>query len=389
MKENLKNQLRRSIIEDTLSAAGAPVSTVQTVFKAVSPRWFWPNYFLQWDSGFSLEFYTNHTTDVISFPLHRRRIVLPVVMEISTQARALAVDEIIVESSAELFELDHEVRGRTDQIFKYFRRFLRLRGKKYHNGQLLRLSRIDIKPDGKLHLFVNPVRYEAVCRTNLCLDSEERPVAETLRQYIHKDRKLCAIDNSRLANALGINFILLTADGRVVLPRRSGKVVVRPHELSPSFSGDCEWTDAPPPGEPFSLSHLLREAFEELNLLEQDVNEEESVQFLGLGRELIRGGKPELFFFAKTQLTKNDFIERHRDAPDRWEFRKAGAGWVFWDFGTEAVISELNEQQQHVFRANFENLMVAHGSEMSIPLQTNLCLWAASKLCGNWLGTGL
>jgi hypothetical protein len=157
--------------------------------------------------------------------------------------------------------------------------------------------------------------------------------------------------------------------------------------LSPSFSGDCEYTDVPSKVAEFSMKHLLREGFEELDVVESEVLDD-SVQFLGLGRELVRGGKPELFFAAHTHLTEREFLIKHNKAIDRWEFCRRGAGWVFWDFGTEALSQRPDDQQKHMLRTTFDNLITAHGPRMSLPLVTNIALWMGTKLGSDWFGAG-
>jgi len=95
-----------------------------------------------------------------------------------------------------------------------------------------------------------------------------------------------------------------TSDGMLVAQRRSSFVANRPHTVSASVSGALDWSDLPQKSESgavLALSDLVRGAFRES--LEELGAEPEALRYLGLVREYLRGGKPELYFFARTSLS--------------------------------------------------------------------------------------
>ena len=58
-------------------------------------------------------------------------------------------------------------------------------------------------------------------------------------------------------------------------------------------------------------AHLMEEAREEVGLLPEDLAELRPVSFC---REMARGGKPQLFFCAITQLTRRELADRRKHA---------------------------------------------------------------------------
>ncbi|HGY55880.1 MAG TPA: hypothetical protein ENK44_09270 [Caldithrix abyssi] len=84
------------------------------------------------------------------------------------------------------------------------------------------------------------------------------------------------LQNSLLANPLGINLLLFTTDGRMVISSRSSRVLVRPNELGPSSFGDLIYMDLPTTSQ-LKLNHFphLRETFEELGLHPEDIDSTE------------------------------------------------------------------------------------------------------------------
>jgi hypothetical protein len=165
----------------------------------------------------------------------------------------------------------------------------RQRGQRLHDGAVARLVLADFSLGV---LGFSSGSYLDVLGTNLALD---RRTPESLRLRSSGDGKLLPLSQTPLANAAGINGLVFTADGGLVLQRRSADLMIRPNELCSGFSGtleplDLHWVGA----EPFNV---LRELEEELGVLADHVGE---TVLLGLTRELVRGGTPE--FFAAVQL---------------------------------------------------------------------------------------
>ncbi|MHA6250735.1 hypothetical protein [Oceanobacillus sp. CAU 1775] len=200
---------------------------------------------------------------------------------------------------------------------------------------------------------------------------------KSLRERIHIQGKLTSIHDSQLANHLGINILVFTPAGYLIMPQRSDKVSYAPLELSASISGAVR-THGIASGQTLDSFAIIREGIEELGLTRNDILYE-SIQFLGLTRELIRGGKPEIFFVMKTKLNKIEIEERWKAAQDKWENKKLN----FYPF--ESTFMNLLEDQLAIeeFNKQFSELLEKHGAKMSLPLITNLALWKKAKGWGN------
>ncbi len=369
-----------AITEDALTTLIPGTSTIKYLAKRCVPSWLTRDYYLSWDKlNFVLAFYREMS--MLRFNLNNKNHVLPQVLSVDNRDGHIALNQIKFKAEKTPFTLDQSCSGVSDKIFRRYRIFLATRRRKYFNGQLLRLSGV-FSNGGNLTLAYQRVFYESVCRTNLVLDAREKADLHSIREIIHPGGRLEPLEASRIANPLGVNFLLFTADGRAVLPKRSRRVIVRPAQLSPSFSGDFEYTDGG--GGILGESIIIREGSEEISLLEEHMVPGK-ISFLGLTRELTRGGKPEMFFAAQTNLTADDFFKLHKGARDQYEFMKASS-WVFWPFGEEATKDATSDNDRYALRRSFEELLNAKGDTMSIPLLTNMVLWLRQRVGESFSG---
>lgn len=162
-------------------------------------------------------------------------------------------------------------------------------------------------------LVVQPADYAAALRTNFAMDAP-LPGGGTVRGRVHAGGRLGPVEASRLADHLGVNALVLAADDALVLRRRSARAAFRPGALAPSSSGAVALADAAAARD---ARTLLRETEEELGVRAEDVR---AVEFLGLARELVRGGKPELFLLVRTALGRGELARRAAGAQDRGEW---------------------------------------------------------------------
>jgi len=154
------------------------------------------------------------------------------------------------------------------------------------------------------------------------------------------------------------------------MQERSRKVAFRTNELCPSASGTFSLMDVPLARITLKEVPKLREAFEEIGVIETDIPPDQ-IFFLGITRELIRGGEPEMFFFAKTNLSEKQVKEKWKDARDGWEAKKLN----FFNFG-QIVHKKLSDQMKmHKFLLKVDEFIDRHIDRSSIPLLTNVALW--------------
>lgn len=157
-----------------------------------------------------------------------------------------------------------------------------------------------------------------------CLATGSESQTATIRNTVEPplDGRLKPLGQSVLANTLGVAVVLLTADHHLLIPIRGDAQAIM-HSQSGQFhcsaSGVFNWS-AFQGAEEASFDALERgmqaEIKSELHLDEADYQ----LTPLLFARELARGGKPQLFFFAECRLKLNEVRRAMQDADESWEF---------------------------------------------------------------------
>lgn len=191
-------------------------------------------------------------------------------------------------------------------------------GRVTDNESLVRVSNYDAKPDS-LVLSVQQAQYHDQARSNLVLDFDRQEPTNhlSLRSQLHAKYGECLPDLSdrRLANTLGAAILIFYRSGGQWVPylvRRVKKIGVFPGGVHCSASGAVKWA-AGRPSVSFEdvTEHMLDEVQEELGLLPHDLVDLRPVAFC---REMARGGKPQLFYCARTNLSRSELSERRKHA---------------------------------------------------------------------------
>lgn len=369
------NKLLQSVAEESVSyVTGIPIGLIRQILRALTPRWLKPHFFVDWELANWAQIYRKELEKCVALNFRGRRVLIPAILVLDNTQRQLPMEHFKFKRMEEAFTLSDELKARTERIVKLYRRYCFFRRHQYYNEKQLRLASFEEGADTTV-FHVHAVKYEDVIRTNLAMDARDLKDNSSLRDDWHCDGKVGELTNSPLGNSLGVNFLLFTADGKVVMQLRARKVIVRPGELASTCSGAFLLSDVFDSEIDFTRVPKLREAFEEIGLDDADI-EEDSTSFLGLTRELIRGGKPELFFVSRTRLSANDFRKKWREAKDRYESRAL----IFFDFGRLATCDLNDGGIQHDFRSCFDALLDRHFNKLSIPLWTHLALWQRYRL---------
>jgi pyrimidine deaminase RibD-like protein len=215
-------------------------------------------------------------------------------------------------------------------------------------------------------------RFFDFVRTNLAVD-RTRPPLRTLRERSIRDGKLKSFQTSPLANATGINGLGFSNDGFMIYQVRNKQVAMRKNEACSAFSGFVDAKDVIDAVSGCSsptLSQLdtLRELVEEIGIDRSDITDQ---RFLGITRELHRGGMPELFYALRIDLPKSEIIRRHRRDH---EGRKCAID--FGQYGRPGP-DKLTDNSACIppLRQLIEKIEQTERSLVSVPLLTNLVLW--------------
>ena len=269
----------------------------------------------------------------------------------------------------DLFTLDKALEVAVKNNFPRYKKMLERRKKKFFENTVVRLMDFSFcSRKNEVKLWLQPVGYFTACKTQRILDAPLDKGGETIRSIVHANG-LEDLNQSRLANSLGYSTLLFTVGNELIIQRRSRKVIAFAKSLGPASSGAYNARDfnnrdknAPFPFRP--------ETEKELGTRDEDINND-SVKFLGITRELYRGGKPEMFFLAKTRLSKHRIVERRGNAPGQWE----SSHLIFHPFKSSVFKTELSEKEKNDFRKDMTDLLSKHMKDMSYPLLSALALW--------------
>lgn len=149
--------------------------------------------------------------------------------------------------------------------------------------------------------------------TNFAMDFKPKDIKKTLREHLSEQSgQLCRINKSPLVNHIGVICMVESADGFIIVQKRSSGIANRPNTFSSSVSGALDWKDFSS-GKEAHLEGAVREGVEELGIILHDI------EFLGLVREFLRGGKPEMYFYTKSKYSFEEIKNNWTKAKDRQE----------------------------------------------------------------------
>lgn len=255
------------------------------------------------------------------------------------------------------------------QAFEEYKADAIHRGKSFYDTETARLA--DVIGGEKIKFIFQPTSYFEYVKTNMAMDFDD-VVGGTLRDEVHRDGKLEALSKSKLANHTGISGLVFSNDGHMIFQRRSSKVLTNPNQLCPGFSGAMTEDDI---RRSFSGRdtrgvmqdvHVFRELTEELGIRKHSVTQR---CFMGLSRELLRGGKPELFYAVDIDMSAREILEC---------FPKEREGETFF-MPLRYATARLDEDEASYYRQRFEKIIqemeIKAGARASLPLLTNLAFW--------------
>lgn len=280
--------------------------------------------FLTWSPAELFRWYNEEVLQVNAW-----RWVLPHVLLFDNSQWRLRVEDIHFYVEEHPFTIPAAIAPHTCGILEELKTH-------FFDSATIRLERL-IHQEDSLTLVIRKAHYYDYLGTNYVMD--------VLRDIVHADGKLEPLDASLLANHMGVSVLVFTSDDWLILPLRAQeRVGIWQNMLMPSISGACSYDDDVQGSPVFTVK---REGRDELRLENADFG---SITFLGMTRELLRGGKPEAFFAAHLTISRSVVEQRFSSARDRWENQD-----LQWVADVPAVLHKFEK--------------------MSQSLQVNLALW--------------
>lgn len=350
-----------------------------TVVKSAAEHLTWrirrhrPTNYTFWNRPWSelRDLYETDWRDAVKLLYRGQRCAVPQLLLADTSAGPLKLD--LAMTGTRRFSLPQAIEELTEKYRSDLIEALK-KNDAYHRAPFSSLAVTGVAREAsRVVLDVRPADYDDLLRTHYSLDVDwkGRP---SLRQTLLRTAPgtLGPLEGSALPNILGVDVLIFTPSGSLVLQRRSRLVAVRPGEICASSSGGARPDDV---GKPWPLA-ALRESREELGL---DLSQiaPESLRFIGLTRDFASHGVMGCYFCAETTETEETIRRRADTAQDKREHAEI----ILFHFGADLVRGSLEDDAARSrFYARVDELITRYGRESSVPLLAALALWVTDRL---------
>jgi len=221
------------------------------------------------------------------------------------------IDSIEFHHNDKKFELD--------ELFKtYYFDILKSHSNSYiKNVDTLRL--VDIKevenPDGtrKHILYTQRTDYFDHLLTNRAIDFPIRGKA-SLRHIFESGPKIKELKQSKFANQIGFNCLVVLSDNTIILPRRSQNATYSKNKVTASLTGRLPMTLKTGSTEKDLEQFIKTEAKTTLGFTDELLNNA-SCKICSITRNLYEGGKPQIYFLLRfPDFSSDDYYHlRNKD----------------------------------------------------------------------------
>jgi len=211
------------------------------------------------------------------------------------------------------FEFGSERQFKTDSQIEQFRQPLiefQTKGREFRDDPKARLVEVNSSWEG-ITLKFEGVRYSDYVITNNAMEIVVPDRNKTVREILEPGPVLTPLSESLSSNHLGLSCLVITKDHELILQNASGQKVTGAGQITSSASGAMDWQDGLPIN-PFEM--MQAELYQELGLGQEHTFD---ILAIALGRELARGGKPEMFFVCKPQLSADEILALKASDPDK------------------------------------------------------------------------
>ncbi len=231
-------------------------------------------------------------------------------------ARHYRRDQVVVRASSARRATTSAIEAHITRQWDAERAVAEQTGRTLFNGELGRLVRAD-PGDDSLELHVGATTYKEFLGTNVYGDSSQ-PTADRdgmgspVGNRCHSSpagSRCHTFFSDYLANPLGISATVITADGKIVLGRRSQRVAIHGGYLH-TFGGMLEGPDRLEDGRYDVFGCAIRELCEELPIKPQEIAD---LVIIGLVKDAALG-QPELLFDARLTIPFDDLKDRFESA---------------------------------------------------------------------------
>lgn len=188
------------------------------------------------------------------------------------------------------------------------------------NNLTIRLNDFTCTENNEITFHTGRTYYYHMLLTNRCMDYK-LDCDMSLRDIYEFNKNISPLDESKLSNQIGINGLIITKDGYLLLEKRDRKKTTWKNKFAQPISLALKATDlgfdnkrkitSNEEGNELLVNVLKKTMKENFGLVEKDyqalsLNE----NFLGLARDLLEGGKPNLYFYVVVNYTAKELAEK-------------------------------------------------------------------------------
>lgn len=185
---------------------------------------------------------------------------------------------------------------------------------KFSNNITIRLN--DLHCEGNvLTLDTCRSQYFDMLITNRCMDYKLSG-GVTLREMFESGSTVTKLKESCLGNQIGINGLIFTQDGYILVERRGRKKTVWKNKFAQPISLAFKESDfkggrigeKPEDADKCLKTVILKTINKNFGLTENEINGFTlSNNFLGIARDLLEGGKPNMYFYVVVNMSAEEF----------------------------------------------------------------------------------
>ena len=202
-----------------------------------------------------------------------------------------------------------------------------------NNSNTIRLNDFEYNEEtDEMVLKTGRSTYYHMLITNRCMDYRFAN-GMSIREVYEYDKEICPLERSKFGNQIGINGLVVTADNYILVEKRDRKKITWKNKFAQSISlamkvDDMKihrWDELKNTPEVLQekVSEIIQKTVQSNFGLLPGVdyeNFEMSHNFLGLARDLLEGGKPNLYFFLRTKHNAEKLLEiMERNVRDKTE----------------------------------------------------------------------
>ena len=188
------------------------------------------------------------------------------------------------------------------------------------NNLTIRLNDFSCNDNNEITLHTGRTYYYHMLLTNRCMDFK-LDCDMSVREIYEFNKTISPLDESKLSNQIGINGLIITKDGYLLLEKRDRKKTTWKNKFAQPISLALKANDlgfdnkkkitSNEEGNTLLVNVLKKTIKENFGLVEKDyqtITLDEN--FLGLARDLLEGGKPNLYFYVVVNYTAKELAAK-------------------------------------------------------------------------------